>query len=265
MRIEPAPGPKPTVKHLLLINGNATATITAALADRARTLFGGRAKIVERSAVFGPPYIENRTDALIAGHAVLATAAAAIEENKTPFDAAVIACFGEPGLGAMREAMPFPVVGMAEAGMLTAMQVSTRFAILTPGLRWPAMLWELAGHYGVRDRCAGIRPLDMGGVQLAPDPDAALDRVVAAAEALITESGADALVIGGAALLGVTDALRQRLSVPVIDSLAASVGMALNLADLKIGKPRSGAYAPLGPRAMAGIDPVLTRFLSGQS
>ncbi|MFY7960377.1 MAG: aspartate/glutamate racemase family protein [Elsteraceae bacterium] len=265
MRIDPAPETKLTVKHLLLINGNTTESITAALANRARAMFSGRAKIIERSAVFGPPYIENRTDALIAGHAVLATAAAAIEEAKTPFDAAVIACFGEPGLGAMREATPFPVVGMAEAGMLTAMQVCTRFAILTPGVRWPAMLWELAGHYGVRDRCAGIRPLDMGGVQLAQDPDAALDRVVAAAEALIAESGADALVIGGAALLGVTDALRQRLSVPVIDSLAASVGMALTLADLKLGKPRSGAFAPLGPRRMAGVDPVLTRFLSGQS
>jgi allantoin racemase len=253
------------LKNLLLINGNTTDAITAALADRARTMFSPRAKIIERSAVFGPPYIENRTDALIAGHAVLATAASAIKKAEAPFDAAVIACFGEPGLGAMREAMPFPVVGMAEAGMLTAMQVSTRFVILTPGVRWPAMLWELAGHYGVRDRCAAIRPLDMGGVQLAQDPDAALDRVVSTAEALIAESGADALVIGGAALLGVTDALRQRLSVPVIDSLAASVGMALNLADLKIGKPRSGAYAPLGPRMMAGVDPVLTRFLSGQS
>jgi len=265
MRIDPAPGTKPTVKNLLLINGNTTASITTALADRARAMFADRAAIIERSALFGPPYIENRTDALIAGHAVLATAAAAIEEAHAPFDAAVIACFGEPGLSALREALPFPVVGMAEAGMLTAMQVSTRFAILTPGVRWPAMLWELAGQYGVRDRCAGIHPLDMGGVQLSQDPDAALDRVVAAAETLIAQTGADALVIGGAALLGVTDALRQRLTVPVIDSLAAAVGMALTLADLKIGKPRSGAYAPLGPRAMAGVDPVLTRFLSGPS
>ncbi len=249
------------MKTLLLINGNTTASITAALANRARRHLAGRADVVADSARFGPPYIENRTDALVAGHAVLSTAAAAVAESKKPFDAAVIACFGEPGLGAMREAMPFPVVGMAEAGMLTAMQVATRFAILTPGLRWPAMLLELAGHYGVRDRCAGVRPLDMGGVELASNPEAALDRVVAAAEALLVDTGADALVIGGAALLGVTDELRRRLPVPVIDSLAAAVGMALTLADLGLRKPTQGAYAPLGPRVMTGLDPDLTRFL----
>jgi Asp/Glu/hydantoin racemase len=167
------------LKNLLLINGNTTDGITATLAARAQAQVHGRALITARSAVFGPPYIENRTDALIAGHAVLATAADAIAKSEAPFDAAIIACFGEPGLGAMREAMPFPVVGMAEAGMLTAMQIATRFAILTPGVRWPAMLWELVGHYGLRDRCAAIRPLDMGGVQLAQDPEGALDRVPA--------------------------------------------------------------------------------------
>ena len=249
------------MKTLLLINGNTTASITAALADRARSLFGDQARIIEFSALFGPPYIENRTDSAIAAHAVLATAAAADETAEHSFDAAIIACFGEPGLGAMREAMPFPVVGMAEAGMLTAMQVSARFAILTPGVRWPAMLWELASHYGVRDRCAGIHALDMSGVRLAEDPEAALDRIVAAAERLLDESGADALIVGGAALVGATDALRQRLAVPVIDSLAASVGLALHLAQMGLGKPRRGAYAPLGSRSVSGVDPVLTRFL----
>ena len=240
------------MKNLLLINGNTTDGITATLAARAQAQVQGRALITARSAVFGPPYIENRTDALIAGHAVLTTAADAIAKSDAPFDAAIIACFGEPGLGAMREAMPFPVVGMAEAGMLTAMQISTRFAILTPGIRWPAMLWELVGHYGVRDRCAAIRPLDMSGVQLAQDPEGALDRVAQAADALMAESGADALVIGGAALAGVTDALRARLSVPVVDSVGAAAGMALHLAELGFAKPKSGAYAPLGPRVMTG-------------
>jgi Asp/Glu/hydantoin racemase len=31
------------------------------------------------------------------------------------FDACLIACFGEPGIAAAREVLPFPVVGIAEA------------------------------------------------------------------------------------------------------------------------------------------------------
>ena len=59
-----------------------------------------------------------------------------------PVDAAIIAAFGDPGLAAARELFDFPVVGMAEAAILTAVQLGGRFAIVT---FTPAMTpWYLA-------------------------------------------------------------------------------------------------------------------------
>ena len=46
-------------------------------------------------------------------------------------DGCIIACFGEPGLREARRRFDFPIVGMAEASMLTAMQLGGDFAILT--------------------------------------------------------------------------------------------------------------------------------------
>ena len=47
------------------------------------------------------------------------------------FDAAIIAAFGDPGLRGASELFDFPIVGMAEAAMLTAWILGRRFAIVT--------------------------------------------------------------------------------------------------------------------------------------
>ncbi len=76
-------------------------------------------------------------------------------------DAAVIAAYGDPGLVAARELFDLPVVGMAEAAMLTACQLGARFAVVTfaPALLpWYEDAVALAGCRRVAPastRCAG--------------------------------------------------------------------------------------------------------------
>ncbi len=54
-----------------------------------------------------------------------------LAEREGSFDAAVMAAFGDPGLGGAREMMEQPVVGLAEASLLTACMLGGRFSIVS--------------------------------------------------------------------------------------------------------------------------------------
>src|SRR5258708_14508790 len=81
----------------------------------------------------------SRAAAAIAGHAALD----ALAEHVLDCDVVYLACFGDPGLAALKEVAPVPVVGMAEAAVEAACRLSRRFAIVTGGAPLPPMLCQL--------------------------------------------------------------------------------------------------------------------------
>src|SRR5258705_12746458 len=97
--------------RLLFINPNTSANLTELGARVARSVARPETEIVPATGRFDARYITSRAAAAVAGHAVLDTYA---REGKDA-DAVVIACFGDPGLFALRELAPVPVIGMAEA------------------------------------------------------------------------------------------------------------------------------------------------------
>ena len=112
----------------------------------------------------GPPGIESQKQADLTIAPMLALAAA---QN----DAAgyVIACFGDPGLHALRDQTPLPVVGIQEASVMTALTLGRKFgviAILPSSI--PRHL-RAFGAMGVLDRFAGDRALGLGVADLADD------------------------------------------------------------------------------------------------
>ena len=62
----------------------------------------------------------------------------------------MLACFGDPGLAALKEVSTVPVVGMADASILQACAIGKRFSIVTGGERWKPMLEEFVGEPGPR-------------------------------------------------------------------------------------------------------------------
>ena len=79
------------------------------------------------------------TAAAIAGHATLD----AYAEHGADADAVLLACFGDPGLWALREGSAAPVTGLAEASFLQARRHGG-FAVVTGGAKWKPMLQRLA-------------------------------------------------------------------------------------------------------------------------
>ncbi len=215
---------------ILLINPNTSAEITALVTRAARAVASPETRFVEATATFGPRYIGSRAQVAIAGHAAVDTLARAMAAPGARFDAAILACFGDPGLAAMRELAPFPVVGMATASFHEATELGGRFAVLTGGPRWIPMLEELIQLLGLADRCAAVRAVPQTGAEIAADPDRAIGALAAQAQACATDDGAASVILGGAGLAGLAPRIQAQVRVRLIDSVAAGVAAAEALA-----------------------------------
>ena len=244
--------------RLLLLNGNTDPAITDLLAARAAEAIPRLglppAEIVPATAPFGARYIATRAAVAIAGHAVLAALAEHVgPANPRGFDAALIACFGEPGIEAAREILPIPVVGMAEASIAAALRIAPRIALLTGGALWVPMLEEFAllrGHGPDRVLVRGVAPT---GDMIARDPDGAVALLAEAARAAARD-GAGAVVLGGAGLAGLAPRLAPHVPVPVLDSLDCALAAALAPATA----PPRVAQAP-----QVALGAALARLLAG--
>lgn len=228
--------------RLLLINPNTTPSVTDLVAQRARAIAGPDVEIVAATGRFGARYISSRAAAAVAGHAALD----ALAEHGTGCDAVCLACFGDPGLLALKELSPVPVVGMAEASCHAAAMLGRRFSIVTGGALWGPMLTEFVAALGLSERCAGVRTVAPTGGEIARDPEAALDGLAGACREAAGE-GADVVILGGAALAGLAERIADRVPVPVICSTRAAVEATLAVARLKL---------PPGPRRAAPVETV---------
>jgi Asp/Glu/hydantoin racemase len=202
--------------RILLVNGNSSQSVTDRLARLAMAA-------APRLPQGGPAYVSTPDDVALATGKVVETIALAAQDDKP--DGCLIACFGEPGLLKARRRFNFPIIGMAEASMLTAMQLGDKFAILTLGEHWPAMLHDLVKLYGVQDRCVGIERIDGTPFELMADPQRATESVAAAAK----KCGAQIVIIGGAALTGLASAIGPLPGVLLIDCLEASLAQVVAL------------------------------------
>lgn len=207
---------------LFVINPNSSQTVTDGIAAAIAPLQGMGAPIRCLTLAEGPPGIESQSQA-DETIAPMLRLAASLEDQAAGF---VIACFGDPGVHALRDRTAKPVLGIQEAAVSTALTLGQRFgiiAILPASI--PRHLRSL-GAMGVLDRLAGDRALGLGVAQLA-DPAITRDRLIETGRALRDQDGAEVLILGCAGMARYRPELEQALQIPVIDPCQAAVSMAL--------------------------------------
>ncbi len=99
---------------ILIANPNISSSVTDRLVTSGRHVASPGTELIPMTAPRGVPFIATRAEAAVGGAVLLEMLA----ERRGTVDAAVVAAFGDPGLGGARELFDFPVVGMAEAAML---------------------------------------------------------------------------------------------------------------------------------------------------
>jgi len=232
------------VKTLLLINPNTSEPVTRLMADVMRPLLGDGVVLEAVTARFGASYISSEIAYAVAAHAALDAWAAHCAAGGR-CDAVLVGCFGDPGVGALRELAGVPVAGLAEAALREAATHGPH-AIVTGGAAWKPMLERFAAAQGLAAALCGVHVVERSGAELMAQPDGGAAELLGALRAA-ADGGARALVIGGAALGGIAQRVAPQLPVPVVDSVQAGARWARAV----LASPGAGGASPPASAASA--------------
>lgn len=211
--------------RILVLNPNTSPEMTALVMRVLAPMTPPGVTLVPATGRFGARYIASRSAAAIAGHAALE----AYAEHGTDCDAVYLACFGDPGLMALKELASVPVVGMAEASCRRAASLG-RFSIVTGGERWRPMLTEFATSLGLGQHLAAVETVVPTGGEIAADPEGALGLLAAACRRTAHRDCAETVILGGAGLAGLASRLQPLVDVPLICSTEAGLHAAIDAA-----------------------------------
>lgn len=240
-------------KRILVINPNTSESVTELLLTHCRRLHDD----VEWHGVtsrLGAPYIATELAYALAAHAVLDAYAEHVDHH----DAVFLACFGDPGLQALREIAAAPVVGLAQSSFVAA-GARGRFAVVTGGHAWAPMLQRFARAQRLDANLVGIHTVALSGAELAASPEHARNLLVDAAQRGVA-AGAGCILLGGAALAGMASAIQGRVPVPVLDNVALAAQAVVDAAN---GQPPFAA--PTAPGLMTmGVGAALAGLLRGR-
>ena len=191
---------------ILFANPNTTTAVTDRIAAVARGAASPGTEIVAVTGQSGVPYIATRAEAVIGARVALELLA----EYAGECDAAVVAAFADPGVGGARELLPIPVIGMAEAAMLTACMLGRRFSIVTFATAMGPWYRECVDYNGLSGRLASIRCVSGGFRDINSVQEEKGDALVEACRLAVEQDEADVVILGGAPLADSQERWRNR-------------------------------------------------------
>src|SRR5262245_10818113 len=241
--------------RILLLNPNTSDRITDRLAAAASMVASPGTTLVPLTAPRGVPYISSRAESQIGG----AIALEMLAEHQAEADAAILAAFGDPGLFGARELFDMPVVGLAEAAMLTACMLGRSFAIVTFAGTLASWYEDCVAIYGLAGRCAGIRALSGTFASVEAVADEKEAELVYLMSQTASEANADVLILGGAPLAGLAHRIKARIPVPLVDPVQAATKQAEALVALMPKKAETGTFRRPPAKETVGLPDALAR------
>ncbi len=241
---------------ITVINGNTNAVVSEGIKIAAELACFAGTDVRMVTPTLGPNTIEGYLEAGISAIGVCEE----IARWRHASDAFVIACFSDPGLAGGREIATQPVVGIAEAAMVTAVQLGHSFSLLSPLTRMRPVLSRLAYNHGFRERFASVQTVDMSVMQAAEPGEARIKAFQDAGRRAIEQDGAEVLILAGAVLAGMEIELTKRLGVPVLDPVKCAMVQAQGLVLQNLFTSKIGGFAAPLPKTRLNCPPFLTEL-----
>jgi Asp/Glu/hydantoin racemase len=245
--------------RLLVMNPNISESVSALIRAEAERSMSPGTLITMLTAPFGVAYIETRFESLLGAVACAQLAA----EHHAGHDAIIVAAFGDPGLAALREVMPVPVLGLTESALASACLLGHRFSIIAISQRIQAWYREEVEANGLVGRLASIRALNRPLAAIGNVQGEHADALRELCERAVAEDGAEVIILAGAPLAGLARTLRGQLPVPVVDGVSSAVRHAESMVALQPGKAVRGSYAPPPVKPNQGLPEAIARLLAG--
>jgi allantoin racemase len=172
---------------------------------------------------------------------------AGIEAEAEGFDAVCIDTMSDSALGALRSVLSVPVLAPARVSYHVALMLGNKFSVVTQLSAWKHMYRRSLQEYGLTERCASIRsidvPLDVENL-LGGREDAVFPVLVQEGMRAVEEDGADVILLGSTAMHQAGDALAEALPVPVINPGPLIYKMAEAFLDLGLTHSRHAYQMP---------------------
>jgi allantoin racemase len=225
---------------ILVINPNTSESMTEHLERELARLKSAGTELTVVNPPHGPVSIESAYDEALAVPPMLALIKQAELDG---YDAAVIACFSDPGLHAARELVSIPVLGIQEAALHAAAQLGFRFTITTTfPKRVPAKI-EAVKLAGMESRLASVRPLNMTVLDMDRDPECTKARLIDVCRAAAAEDGAEVVILGCAGLAGYAEDVEAETGMKVLDPSPVALKTAEMLVSLGLKHSKRGLFA----------------------
>lgn len=133
------------------------------------------------------------------------------------YDAIVISCFEDLGVD-LPKRLGIPVIGLGDVSVISGALHGRRFSILVPNRYLASLLYRRILEKGLAPSLASIRVV-------SPSDQDIFSALLLESQKAIEEDGAQAIVLGYPAWRKFSDALRGRMSVPVIEPLSTALNL----------------------------------------
>lgn len=225
--------------EILVVNCNTSADMTRTIGAAAAKVARAGTVITPVTPTWGVSSAEGFYDSYLSAAAVLDV----LTTWPAGFDAVVLAGFGEHGREGARQLLPVPVVDITEAAAMAACLLGQSFGVVTTTRTSVVQIRHSLLTAGLLTRCAGVVSADVRVLDLHDDDTATVAAFVAHGRRLVDE-GADTLVLGCAGMAGLDRAVADEVGVPVVDGVAAAVGLCETLVHLGLATSKVGSYTP---------------------
>jgi allantoin racemase len=238
--------------RILVVNVNTTESMTESIGQQARKVAAAGTEIVPLTPRFGAESVEGNFESYLAAVAVMDR----VLSYDGAYDAVIQAGYGEHGREGLQELLDVPVVDITEAAASTAMFLGHRYSVVTTLGRAVPLIEDRLTVAGLTGRCASVRASGMSVLELESDPGRAVQAIVNAAEAAVTQDHAEVICLGCGGMAELEEKVRDRTGVPVVDGVTAAVTIAESLVRLGLSTSKVRTYAR--PRAKRVIGWPLT-------
>ena len=233
---------------IIVVNVNTSQSMTEAIGEAARRYASPGTETVALQPYFGAEAVDSYFESYLSAVAVIDRVLAYDE----PYDAVVMAGFGEHGREGLQELVEQPVVEICEASAHVAMMIGRAYSIVTTLQRSVPPIEDRLRVSGLWDRCASVRASGMSTLEVDRDPAGAIRAVVAEARKAVEMDHAEVICLGCAGMAGLEEAITTELHVPVIDGVGAAVRLAEALVGLGLKTSKVSTYALPEPKNIIG-------------
>ncbi|WP_019203072.1 aspartate/glutamate racemase family protein [Tsukamurella sp. 1534] len=234
--------------RILVANVNTTGSMTAAIAESARSAASPGTEIVGITPRFGADSCEGNFESYLAAIAVMD----AITRYEGHYDAVIQAGYGEHGREGLQELLDVPVVDITEAAASTAMYLGHKYSVVTTLDRTVPLIEDRLKLAGLDSRCASVRASGLGVLELESDPERAVEAIVAQSRAAVEQDRAEVICLGCGGMAELEERVSAATGVPIVDGVRAAVTIAEGLVRMGLTTSKVRTYAPPRPKAVTG-------------